>query len=217
MDDLRQRVGEDLGPINITRADKVTWNDASLGCPEPDMAYAQVLTPGIRLVVSHQGRDFDYRITSGGARLCGSQSQVEPLEQEALEGVWSRLADVPTARSEVTVAQVKGKIYVFGGFGRGATANEEYDPATNVWRQRAPIPRGVDHAAAVALNGTIYLIGGFDGRWGPVANVWSYDPESDTWTAAADLPTPRGALGAAVVDGKIYAIGGQGTSGTWGL
>ena len=24
----------------------MTWSDASLGCPQPDMGYAQVVTPG---------------------------------------------------------------------------------------------------------------------------------------------------------------------------
>ena len=32
-----------------------TWPDASLGCPEPGMMYAQVLTPGILVVLSYGG------------------------------------------------------------------------------------------------------------------------------------------------------------------
>ena len=215
MDDLRQRVGE-FGRVTIARADVVTWRDASLGCPEPDMMHAQVSKPGMWLVVFHQGREFDYRTTLSIARLCESQLRVDPLERAPLKGVWSRLADVPTPRSEVAATQLQSKIYVFGGFGRGATANEEYDPASDTWRRRAPIPRGVDHAAAVSLNGAVYLIGGFDGRWGPVSNFWAYDPVSDTWTAKADLPTPRGALGAAVVGGKIFAIGGRNAQGDVG-
>ncbi len=102
-----------------------------------------------------------------------------------------------------------GKIYVMGGFGAGATANEEYDPATNTWQKRAPIPRGLDHPTAVGLNGRIYLVGGLDGRWGPLDNAWAYDPEADSWTAKASLPTARGALAAVTLGGKIYAIGGR--------
>ena len=210
IDDLARQFDEALDGLSIVIAERVTWPVyASLGCPQPEFSYAQVLTSGILLVLSYQGREFDYRIFGSTALLCPQPGLGEPLDREALKGVWSRLADVPTPRSEVAVAELNGKIYVLGGFGAGATANEEYELATNTWRRRAPVPRGVDHAAAVAMDGTVYLLGGFDGRWGAVDNVWAYDPIADAWSAKADLPTARGALGAAVVDGKIYAVGGQ--------
>ena len=59
MEDLRRLVGEDLGPVEILRLDAVTWQDTSLGCPEPEMFYAQVLTPGVRLVLARQGQEYD--------------------------------------------------------------------------------------------------------------------------------------------------------------
>ena len=207
--DVNQRLGEKLDYVHILVAEQATWPDASLGCPAPGQLYAQVLTPGVKLVLSYKGQQFDYRITGQATRLCSRGSTGQPLEQQPLEAIWSRLAELPTPRSEVAAAGLDGKIYVMGGFGAGATANEEYDPAANTWRQRAPIPRGVDHAAAVGVNNKIYLIGGFDGRGGPVNNVWAYDPKADAWTAKAGLPTPRGALGAAAAGGKIYAIGGR--------
>ncbi|HLE81404.1 MAG TPA: hypothetical protein VJA25_08935, partial [Dehalococcoidia bacterium] len=125
-------------------------------------------------------------------------------------GAWARLAPLPTARGEVAAAELSGKIYVIGGLGPGASANEEYDPAADAWRKRADIPQPVDHAAAVSLEGKLYVIGGFDGAFGPVASVWAYDPLADAWARKAGLPTPRGALGAAIVGGRIYAIGGRG-------
>ena len=174
--------------IYIVRAEQATWSDSSLGCPEPGMLYAQVLTTGIWLVLFHQGQEFDYRVTDNSGELCTQAQQQEPLERRPLAGIWSTLAPMPTPRSEVAAAKLNGNIYVFGGFGTGATKNEEYDPQSNTWRQRAPIPQGVDHAAAVALGGKIYLIGGFDGRFRPVDTVWSYDPEADAWAKKADLP-----------------------------
>ena len=216
LEDLQQRLGVDLGLTQIERMEQVTWRDTSLGCPDPGMVYAQVLTPGIWLVLSYRGQEYDYRIANSLAVLCAQTERRDPLDRKPLEGVWSRLAPVPTPRSEVAAATMNGKIYVFGGFGSGATANEEYDPLTNTWRGRAPIPRGVNHAAAQAFGGKIYLIGGFDGSFRPVDTVWAYDPEIDAWTRKADLPTPRGALGASVVKGKIYAIGGRGFEGDVG-
>ena len=214
--DLEKRVGEEPERIYIVRAEQATWSDSSLGCPEPGMLYAQVLTTGIWLVLLHQGQEFAYRVTDNHGALCTQPQQQEPLERRPLAGIWSSLAPMPTPRSEVAAAKLNEKIYVFGGFGAGATKNEEYDPQSNTWRNLAPIPQGVDHAAAVPLGGKIYLIGGFDGRFRPVDTVWSYDPMSDIWDRKADLPTPRGALGAAVVDGKIYAIGGSGVGGDVG-
>ena len=200
-----------MGLTQIVRMEQVTWRDASLGCPEPGVVYAQVLTPGIWLVVSDRGQEFDFRITDSLAVQCVQRERGAPLDWKPLEGVWSRLAPVPTPRSEVAAATMRGKIYVFGGFGPGATANEEYGPLADSWRSRAPIPQGMNHAAAVAFQGKIYLIGGFDGRFRPVDTVWTYNPETDSWTQKADLPTPRGGLGAAEVNGRIYAIGGRGT------
>ena len=214
--DLRRLVEEDLGPVDILRLETVTWPDASLACPEPDMLYAQVLTPGVWLVLVHQGQEYDYRVEGKRAVRCIHSNTGQPLERQPLPGIWTRLASLPTPRSEVAAAKLDGKIYAFGGFGAGATANEEYDIATDTWQTRAPIPRGVDHPAAVTVGGKLYLIGGFDGRWGPVADVWAYDPETDAWTQMAGLSTARGALGAAVVEGKIYAIGGVGRSGNVG-
>ena len=214
--DLRRIVGEELGLVEIIRLHAVTWPDAGLACPEPDMFYAQVLTPGVWLVLVHRGQEYDYRVVGERAVRCIQANPGEPLERQPLPGIWTSLASVPTPRGEVAAAELNGKIYVLGGFGAGATANEEYDIATDTWQTRAPIHRGVDHPAAVTVGGKLYLIGGFDGRWGPVADVWAYDPESDTWVQKAGLPTPRGALGAAVVEGKIYAIGGVGASGDLG-
>ncbi len=44
--DLADRLGVDQTEVEVVSAYLVTWPDASLGCPEPDMSYAQVLTDG---------------------------------------------------------------------------------------------------------------------------------------------------------------------------
>ncbi len=98
-----------------------------------------------------------------------------------------------SARSEVAVAVVAGKVYVAGGFGGGA-ALEIYDPATNRWRLGAPIPRAVHHAAVAEMGGRLYFIGGYAGGWDPVDTVYEYDPTRDRWRTRRPLPTARGAL-----------------------
>ena len=74
-------------------------------------------------------------------------------------GQWTTGAPMLSARSEVAVAAVGGKVYVAGGFG-GGRALEIYDPGTDRWSRGAPVLRAVHHAAAVDIGGKLYLLGG---------------------------------------------------------
>ena len=74
-------------------------------------------------------------------------------------GSWRTAAPLPSSRTEVTGAELEGKIYVIGGFGGGDLV-EAYDPTANRWERRAALPHGVHHASAVAVGGHLYVIGG---------------------------------------------------------
>jgi hypothetical protein len=37
--------------VVLSRADRVVWSDAALGCPQPGMGYVQAVEPGYRIVV----------------------------------------------------------------------------------------------------------------------------------------------------------------------
>lgn len=49
------------GEITLISTEEVEWGDASLGCPEPDTMYAQIITPGYRIVLEVGGSTHDYR------------------------------------------------------------------------------------------------------------------------------------------------------------
>ena len=66
---------------------------------------------------------------------------------------------MPSARTEVAVAEVDGKIYVVGGFG-GERELEIYDPAADRWSRGASFPREVHHAAAVGRQRQTLCVGG---------------------------------------------------------
>ena len=53
-------------------------------------------------------------------------------------GRWTTGSPMPSARTEVAVAEVGGKIYVVGGF-RGERELEVYDPAADRWSRGASI------------------------------------------------------------------------------
>lgn len=58
---------DDVSVISITARD---FPDSSLDCPEPDMLYQQVITPGHQVIVEADGRRFDVRVAGASARIC---------------------------------------------------------------------------------------------------------------------------------------------------
>lgn len=64
--DLATRLDIEPDAIEVLTAVLVTWPDGSLGCPEPDMMYATVLTDGS--VIELGAGDLVYRYHSGGDR-----------------------------------------------------------------------------------------------------------------------------------------------------
>jgi predicted small lipoprotein YifL len=69
--DASQRSGEEPEAIDVVQAMAITWNDGSLGCPEPGMAYTQALVDGYHVILDAGDEELDYRVTSdGGFRLC---------------------------------------------------------------------------------------------------------------------------------------------------
>jgi N-acetylneuraminic acid mutarotase len=75
---------------------------------------------------------------------------------------WGRAADLPTARSGITAAEVGGRIYVFGGEGGDGTyhENEAYDPAREIWQAMAPMPTARHGLGSAVLDGRIHVISG---------------------------------------------------------
>jgi hypothetical protein len=101
-------------------------------------------------------------------------------------GRWSTAASMPSARTEVAVAEVAGTIYVIGGFG-GERELEIYHPDTDRWSRGTPIPRALHHAAAVGLQGKLYVVGGYVDGWTPTNEVHEYDPARQPLAVARRL------------------------------
>jgi hypothetical protein len=69
--DLAKRLNVPLDQVQLVSAEAVDWPDASLGCPQPDMMYAQVITPGFKLTFRVNGQQYTYHgDNSGRAFLC---------------------------------------------------------------------------------------------------------------------------------------------------
>ncbi len=120
---------------------------------------------------------------------------------------WRRLADIPTPRSEVAAAALRGTIFVVGGFG-GGNVVETY--AGDRWSAGAPYPLTVDHAMAAGIDalGTpgVYVFGG---NVNGVATARSFRCcVEQRWQEIAPMPGPRAQGGAVAVDAKVYVVGG---------
>ena len=69
--------------VVLARAEKVTWNDGSLGCPEPGHRYAQLLVPGFRVVASTREGNFTYHTDSNGnVRICLDSTPLPMMDTE---------------------------------------------------------------------------------------------------------------------------------------
>ena len=86
----RQIVAEYLSlpitDITLVSLEAQEFNDSSLDCPEPDMAYQQVVTPGQRASVEAQGRRFDVRVSGGHGKICRhnkGSSPAHPSQRES--------------------------------------------------------------------------------------------------------------------------------------
>jgi len=62
--DLAARLQIDLAAIEIVAAERVTWPDGSLGCPQPGELYTQALVDGFRVVLGHSSRVYLYHAGS---------------------------------------------------------------------------------------------------------------------------------------------------------
>lgn len=122
-DQVRDLLAEQLrvSPETLTliSANTVEWSDASLGCPQPGMMYAQVITPGHQYVFADQsGRRYDVRTgrnpkhfvlceggISGAARATPPASLI-PAAQAAREWL-AKEQGIPETRLTVVLVEAR--------------------------------------------------------------------------------------------------------------
>lgn len=64
-EDLAQRLGVSTSQIMLVEVTEVEWSDSSLGCPQPEMSYLQVITPGYRILLEANGIQYEYHSNRG--------------------------------------------------------------------------------------------------------------------------------------------------------
>ena len=130
---------------------------------------------------------------------------------------WTTMTPDPHAKSSPAVAEINGKLYVYG-FDQAAGGSQSsfvprlsiYDPASNAWTIGASPGIIRAYANAVAMNGKMYVVGGCvmsDCSFATGA-MEIYDPVSNTWSSGPAMPTARFGAAAGVIGGKLYVTGG---------
>lgn len=79
--DVSKRSGADISEVTLVKIEEVVWPDHSLGCPAPDVMYAQALVDGFRVVVKLEEKEYTYH--TNGLRSfvwCNDGVPVEPVK-----------------------------------------------------------------------------------------------------------------------------------------
>lgn len=58
--DLATRLKIAVAQIQVVSFEQVEWPDASAGCAKPGVMYIQVITPGYKIVLSVDGKTYEY-------------------------------------------------------------------------------------------------------------------------------------------------------------
>ena len=78
-DDLADRLDVTADDLRLLEAKAVRWGDSSLGCPLPDRAYTQVVTPGVLVRLAHGKTVYEYHAGRGGTPfLCEPPGVIKP-------------------------------------------------------------------------------------------------------------------------------------------
>jgi hypothetical protein len=127
--DLAERLEIAPEAIAVRAVEAVTWPDASLGCPQPGGMYAQVLTPGYRVIVEAGERTYEYHTdetktvvlcTEEGSVMQGSPvpSGVEPGLEGFVDVAKADLAQrLAIAGEQIEVLEARSVVWPDGSLG----------------------------------------------------------------------------------------------------
>lgn len=85
--DLSSRVGRTVNLADLTNWSYVqsSFPDASLGCPQPGLSYAQVVTIGFQFILTYSGTSYDYRVSNDQSIVILCSTSVAPTPTNPAE------------------------------------------------------------------------------------------------------------------------------------
>ena len=77
---LSQLLDVDPTEIKVVKADIVQWRNSALGCPNPQLGYMQMITPGVRVILTLADNNYFYHGDTNSVFLCDSDNREEPFK-----------------------------------------------------------------------------------------------------------------------------------------
>ena len=137
---------------------------------------------------------------------------------DRLQGLFTSLNGGASARSNHGMAELDGKLYVYGGTAQYVGYLDDfwrYDPESNSWQQLTSLFPARAYVSLVGHGGYIYAFGG--SASGTYNYMHRYDPVLNKWSVLATGPSARYGATAAAYDGKIYIFGGNTAGSSTGI
>jgi N-acetylneuraminic acid mutarotase len=149
----------------------------------------------------------------GGATAGGALGSVLDFNVSTEE--WSRLPDLPVARSHAAAMRLEdGALIVAGGLadGTGIPLGDVYalPLGATAWQLREPMPSRRGGCAYGRVLGSLVCAGGEAGA-SALRTALAYDASTNRWTSLPDLPLERAGAPGAVIGQRLYIPGGSGT------
>ncbi|MCB9651831.1 MAG: hypothetical protein H6730_35320 [Deltaproteobacteria bacterium] len=89
---LAKDLGVTKGEVQVDTVRAVDWPDSSLGCPQPDRAYMQVITPGHKITLRVGKQLYFVHEANGRALVCKKQKKPQGAVDAKLDLVWGKMA-----------------------------------------------------------------------------------------------------------------------------
>jgi hypothetical protein len=117
--------GADFSLIELASYESVTWNDTSLGCPQPDMGYAQILVDGYKIQLQIHEMTFNFHGAIGEVPfLCLNTSEPQSnLDAPAEEAMVDSETQIQIEQATIDLADRLG-------VKPGAVTLISYEPVT---------------------------------------------------------------------------------------
>ena len=144
-------------------------------------------------------------------RRRGPPLRIEETETTlTVESRWSRLANLPTPRSELAAAIYNNMVYTISGNSVDGASGvvEKYDPNSDNWTILLSKSVPVYDMSAAVLGEKIIVPGGRISSNKATDIMEVFDPRNNTWEKSSNLPTPRSAYGLVSFEGMLYLFGG---------
>ncbi|HEY1013014.1 MAG TPA: hypothetical protein VGE07_09955, partial [Herpetosiphonaceae bacterium] len=83
--------------VKVAKVEAQDWPDSSLGCPEPDMMYLTVITPGAKVTLEAGGKSYDVHANADGSQLVLCESGKPTRLGEQGGGTGGQSSQLPPA------------------------------------------------------------------------------------------------------------------------